>query len=126
MAVNAPEVTAKNPHQLPDDGFRHERAKGKLIKKPPAGEEHGDVAMRFGWRSARYVEANVPDKVYAAETGFPLAPNPDAVRALDVSFLRKGALNGEERNSGNRRGAPDLAVEAISWRFLFGGGRESG
>jgi hypothetical protein len=30
---------------MPDDGFRYELVKGELRRIPPAGGEHGDIAI---------------------------------------------------------------------------------
>src|SRR5690606_13059569 len=52
-------------------------------------------------------------KVYAAETGFIIARNPDRVRAPDVAFVRRERLL-KEPQRGFFEGPPDLAVEVVS------------
>ena len=52
--------------------------------------------------------------VYAAETGFKLASNPDVVRAPDVAFIRRDRVEEVGDVEGYWPGAPDLAVEVIS------------
>jgi Uma2 family endonuclease len=107
-------VTAEELLNMPDDGFRYELVKGELVKMAPAGSEHGKIAMRLGWRLAQYVETHGLGNVYAAETGFQIASNPDTVRAPDAAFVRQS----RSEEIGNIRsyypGAPDLAVEVIS------------
>ena len=107
-------VTAEELLQMADDGFRYELLKGELFQMPPAGFEHGDLAMRVGWRLAQYVESRDLGKVGAAETGFQLASNPDTVRAPDVSFVSQRRVEGAGEVRGYWPGAPDLAVEVIS------------
>jgi Uma2 family endonuclease len=51
--------------------------------------------------------------VYAAETGFLLARNPDTVRAPDVAFVRADRL-ASTAEEGFFPGPPDLAVEVVS------------
>jgi Uma2 family endonuclease len=114
MAITVPLLTAEDLLQLPKDGFRYELIRGELRKMPPAGDEHGDVTMQFGWRLAQHVKAHDLGKVYAAETGFLLATNPDTVRAPDVAFVRKERVQETGRITGFRPGAPDLVVEVIS------------
>lgn len=114
MTVSAPLMTAGELARLPEDGYRYELVKGELRKMPPAGEEHGGVAMRIGWRLAKHVEENGLGKVYAAETGFLLATNPDTVRAPDAAFVRQERLEESGSVAGFRVGAPDLAVEVVS------------
>jgi Uma2 family endonuclease len=114
VTITAPLINAEDLLKLPNDGFRYELIRGELKKTPPAGDEHGDVTMQFGWRLAQYVNAHDLGKVYAAETGFLLATNPDTVRAPDVAFVRKERLQETEKITGFRPGAPDLVVEVLS------------
>jgi Uma2 family endonuclease len=52
--------------------------------------------------------------VYAAETGFKLASNPDVVRAPDVAFIRRERVEAVGDVEGYWPGAPDLAVEVVA------------
>ena len=49
--------------------------------------------------------------MYAAETGFKLASNPDTVLAPDIAFIR-GPVDDSSESDGD--GAPDLVVEVQS------------
>lgn len=80
----------------------------------PAGNVHGRVAMSFAWRLAQYVNENRLGTVYAAETGFKLATDPDTVRAPDVAFVSRARVEAIGEIAGFWPGAPDLAVEVIS------------
>lgn len=99
---------------LPDNGMRRELVQGEVREMAPAGEEHGDLAMQAGWRLAHHVATRQLGKVYAAETGFILARNPDTVRAPDVAFVCQEKLAAVSPGRGYRAGAPDLAIEVIS------------
>ena len=70
--------------------------------------------MQVGWRLAQHVQTNGLGQVYAAETGFKLASNPDTVRAPDAAFIRRERLDEGKSVEGYWPGAPDLAVEVIS------------
>ena len=107
-------TTADELLQRPDDGFRYELVKGELVKMAPAGSEHGDLAMRIGWRLAQHVENHNLGKTFAAETGFQIASNPDTVRAPDVAFVRQERVAEAGEVRGFWPGAPDLAVEVVS------------
>jgi Uma2 family endonuclease len=106
-------VTAQELHQLPT-GSRYTLIKGELRTVPPAGGEHGSIAMHMGASLYQAVTAQTLGRVYAAETGFLLASNPDTVLAPDVAFVRSERLAQMADITGFIPGAPDLAVEVIS------------
>ena len=114
MVTTTRPVTAKELLDMPDDGFRYELVRGELRKMPPAGHVHGEYAMSVGISLGAYVKANGLGKVYAAETGFMLASDPDHVRAPDGAFVRRERAEAAEDAPGFFPGAPDLAVEVIS------------
>ena len=114
MTAQARVVTAEELLRMPDDGFRYELVRGELRKMAPAGHVHGSVAMQFGWRLARHVHAHPLGRVYAAETGFLIASDPDTVRAPDVAFVRRERLGLAAGATGYFPGAPDLAVVVVS------------
>lgn len=91
---------------------RCELVRGELRRLIPPGADHGRIAMRLGHRIAEHAEAKGLGTVYAAETGFLLARDPDTVRAPDVAFVRAGRAPTPER--GYYPGAPDLAAEVLS------------
>jgi Uma2 family endonuclease len=87
--------------------------RGRLIVREPAGGRHGAVAARMAYRLMAHVEATRAGRVYAAETGFKIASDPDTVRAPDVAFVAAGRLADLEP-AGFLVGGPDLAVEVLS------------
>ena len=107
-------VTAEELLRMPDDGFRYELVKGELIKMAPAGAAHGSLAMVIGSALFQHVTAHQLGKVFAAETGFSLASDPDTVRAPDVAFVSQKRIEEAGEVLGYWPGAPDLAVEVIS------------
>ncbi|HYL97880.1 MAG TPA: Uma2 family endonuclease, partial [Blastocatellia bacterium] len=88
--------------------------KGELRRMAPAGHEHGRVAVSFTWRLAQHVTAKQLGIVYAAETGFRLASDPDTVRAPDAAFVTRERAEAVGKVEGYFPGAPDLAVEVVS------------
>jgi Uma2 family endonuclease len=114
MTTKTGPVTAEDLLAMPDDGFRYELVEGELRKMPPAGEEHGHIAMDIGTFLNVHVKANNLGRVYAAETGFKLASDPDTVLAPDAAFVRRERVERSGRIRGFRSGAPDLAVEVVS------------
>ena len=90
-----------------------ELVKGGIIQMGPAGDIHGELAMILGSLLQIYVRQNHLGKVYAAETGFYTARNPDTVRAADAAFIAKHRLP-ENLSDGYLEIVPDLTGEVIS------------
>lgn len=114
MTAITQKLTAEDLLRMPDDGFHYELVGGELRKMTPAGNEHGQITLRFAWRLAQHVEANSLGVAYAAETGFLLSTDPDTVRAPDVAFVSQQRLEEVGEVKGYWPGAPDMAVEVIS------------
>lgn len=114
MSIKEKSYTAEELLRLPDDGTRRELVRGELREMTPAGNEHGYVALRIASRLERHVDANRLGRVYAAETGFKIASDPDTVRAPDAAFVNRERVEEVGRVEGFWPGAPDLAVEVVS------------
>ena len=114
MEVVRREVTAEELLRLPNDGFRYELVRGELRQMTPTGSIHGRVAMNVATALNNHVKAHDLGTVYAAETGFRLATDPDTVRAPDVAFVGRERIEAVGEVEGYWPGAPDLAVEVIS------------
>ncbi len=96
---------------LPDKHV--ELIRGVLVVREPPGLRHGRVTMDLAHRLADHVRARALGKVYAAETGFKLARDPDTVRAPDIAFISRERLPDPEP-VGYPDLAPDLVVEVLS------------
>lgn len=111
-----PSVTRMTAEELlhahiPDK--RTELVRGVLLVREPAGSRHGLVAMSLGIELGVYAKRTGAGRVFAAETGFKLATNPDTVRAPDVAFIGTERLPLAE-TTGYPSCAPDLVVEVLS------------
>lgn len=114
MSTTIEPTTAEELLMMLKDGFRYELVKGELKKMSPAGSEHGAVAMNVAILLGQYIKANKLGVVFAAETGFKLATDPDTVLAPDVSFVRRERIPQSGLPKAFYPGAPDLAVEVVS------------
>jgi Uma2 family endonuclease len=85
----------------------------------PAGGRHGRIAHNLGLILGNHVREAGLGVVYAAETGFLIARDPDTVRAPDVAFVRHGRSRSIDDESGYVPLAPDLAGEVISPNDTF-------
>jgi Uma2 family endonuclease len=103
-------ITAEEFFEMGDIG-RCELIDGEIVRMSPSGAEHGNVAMNLGAILRQFVKANGLGRVFAAETGFKLAPR--RVRAPDVAFVRSDRLTGGIPKR-FFDGPPDLAVEVVS------------
>ena len=104
-------VTVEQYLEMPDTG-RSELVRGEIHPLIPPAARHGLIAMRLGAWILRHAEDQRLGTVYAAETGFVLARDPDTVRAPDVAFVCAERPPCPER--GYHEGAPDLVVEVLS------------
>jgi Uma2 family endonuclease len=113
MSAQPARLTAEELLRTPIADKRVELVRGVLVVREPAGSTHGLVAMNLGVEVAVYVKRTGAGAVYAAETGFQLATNPDTVRAPDVAFVTRDRLP-PRGTTGYPALAPDLAVEVLS------------
>ena len=95
-------------------GERCELVEGELIKIAPSGGLHGRVANNCAFVLTSFVGPTGLGVVFAAETGFLLARDPDTVRAPDAAFVSAGRLPRGETTSAFLELTPDLVVEVIS------------
>jgi Uma2 family endonuclease len=114
MTTKAQPIAARDLLLMPDDGFRYELLKGELKKMAPVGHRHGRIVVNLTTPLDQHVRANNLGAVYASETGFQIASDPDTVRAPDVAFVSRERLAAVGEVEGYWPGAPDLAVEVIS------------
>lgn len=105
-------MTAGELESVRIPGKATELVRGRLLVKEPPGTDHGRMAARLTIVVGSFVLARKLGAVYAQDTGFRIASNPDTVRGPDLAFV------GAERASTNGRGyasvAPDLVVEIVS------------
>src|SRR4051794_37189041 len=114
MDAVRPHTTVEELLYMPDDGFRYELVQGELRRMMPARNVHGRIAINVGTSLNNHVKAHELGIVYAAETGFTLAREPDTVRAPDAAFVSRARIEAIGEVEGYWPEAPDLAVEVIS------------
>src|SRR5213078_3275399 len=110
MPPPPPLMTADELLQTHVPHKRTELVRGVLVVREPAGSRHGLVTMNLGAELAVYAKQTGAGAVYAAETGFKLATNPDTVRTPDIAFVTRDRLPPPDA-TGYPALAPDLAVE---------------
>jgi Uma2 family endonuclease len=114
MSTANQHTTADDLLKMPPDGFRYELVKGVLHMMTPSGKKHGKLTIRIAVALDRHVAAHGLGEVYAAETGFRIASDPDTVRAPDVAFVTADRVAAIGDIEGFLPGPPDLAVEVVS------------
>ncbi len=107
-------ITADDLWAMPrTDDRRYELVRGELVEMVPASGTHGVAANEIGRILGNFVREHNLGLVFAAETGFLLARDPDIVRAPDAAFLAWARVP-EEPGQAYWPVAPDLAVEVVS------------
>lgn len=119
MAASTAIVDAQRLLGMADDGQRYELVEGVLRMMSPAGGRHGRVAHSLGLLVGAHVRARQLGIVYAAETGFLLARDPDTVRAPDIAFVSQARAVAIDEDSGFVTVIPDLVGEVVSPRDSF-------
>lgn len=114
MTTGTRYITADELLRMPRGRARRELVRGELREMTPAGHVHGRIAMRVSLWLGQFVRENKLGEVYAAETGFLLARDPDTVRAPDVAFVARERAAVAGNVAGYFPGAADLAVEVVS------------
>lgn len=100
--------------RLPEEEGKGELVRGRVVREPPAGMEHGRIAARLAALLQRFVREKKLGEIFGAETGFVLDEDPPTVRAPDVAFVARGRLPEGDLPTGFGRLAPDLTVEIVS------------
>ena len=107
-------MTAEELLRYRHEPYRQELIDGILYEMEPPGAEHGAVAGEIGFLLTFHVKAEHLGLVFAAETGFKLASDPDTVRAPDVAFVASARIPPAGIPKIHWPGPPDLAVEVVS------------
>jgi Uma2 family endonuclease len=105
-------VTADELERMPEDDYRYELVRGRLVRMSPAAPRHGHCSVAVSARLWQHVRQHNLGQVWT-EVGFLLFSDPDTVRAPDVAFVRQNRLPPRDAR-GFFRGAPDLAIEVLS------------
>ncbi len=93
-------------------GDRLELVRGRVVREPPAGGQHGLIGSNAGYFIRKYLEANPIGHCFNSDTGFILSMEPSIVRAPDVSFVRTERL--PDVPTGYIPVPPDIAMEIVS------------
>ena len=105
-------MTARQLESVSIPGKATELVRGRLLVKEPPGTDHGRVAAMLTLLVGSFVRARGLGSVYAQDTGFRIAANPDTVRGADLAFVATERTPAS--GSGYAALAPDLVVEIVS------------
>jgi Uma2 family endonuclease len=113
-SVSFVSLTAEDlPYVMPDEQLC-ELVAGELVREPLPGAEHGLVAATILGHLFRFVHERRLGQLFAAETGFVLARDPDTVRGPDAAYVSAERFAATVWRGPFFEGAPDLAVEVLS------------
>lgn len=107
-------LTAEEFAALPLGEMRSELIEGVLHTMPPTFEDHSEFTARLTIILGHFVLTHDLGTMYAAETGFLIARNPDTVRAPDIAFTRKERVSSDSPAPRWVPVIPDLVVEVAS------------
>jgi Uma2 family endonuclease len=107
-------LTAEEFAALPLGDMRSELIEGVLHAMPPTFEDHSESTALLTILLGHYVVTHRLGKMYAAETGFLIARNPDTVRAPDIAFTQKERVPADSPAPRWVPVIPDLVAEVAS------------
>lgn len=115
MATATKPLTAAEFAALPDEPDSvMELVRGEIVRMPKPKPRHGRIANRIAFLLTAHVTAHGAGEVYAAETGFLIARDPDTVRGADAAYLSNGRLALVTDPDDYYPVAPDLVAEVTS------------
>src|SRR5438093_12551333 len=106
-------VTAEEVQRISLPGKVTELVRGQLIVREPPGTHHGAIAANLAYYLSDFVRRHGSGAIFAQDTGFKIASDPDSVRAPDVAFVAR-ERTGLIRSRGYAELAPDLLAEILS------------
>jgi len=106
-------VTARELELIEHPGKLVELVRGHLVVGEPPGTRHGAISANLGTELAIYARQHNAGLVFAQDTGFKIAADPDTVRAPDVAFVSTGRT-GAIPARGYAELTPDLIAEVVS------------
>src|SRR2546425_13345931 len=106
-------LTAQDVERISLPGKVTELVRGQLVVREPPGTRHGAIAANLAYHLNDFVRRRELGTVFAQDTGFKIASDPDTVRAPDVAFLG-GERAGAIPTRGYAEVAPDLLAEILS------------
>jgi Uma2 family endonuclease len=106
-------LTAEDVERISLPGKQVELVRGRLVVREPPGTWHGAVAAKLAYHLGDFVQRQGLGLIFAQDTGFKIASDPDTVRAPDVAFVTRERV-GLIRKRGYAGLAPDLLAEILS------------
>lgn len=108
-----PLLTADDVERISIPGKVVELVRGRLLVHEPPGTWHGAVAAKLAYYVSDFVYRHQLGFVFAQDTGFKIASDPDTIRAPDVAFV-SGDHSTQIPARGYAELAPDLLAEVLS------------
>ena len=109
-----PRLTLEEFELLPEeDAYRVELVRGRIVREPRPGGEHGWMTGQLVERIGSYARERRLG-IVVTETGFLLSVEPPTVRGPDAAFIAAGKIPAEGIPRGFWTLVPDLVVEVVS------------
>jgi len=111
-------MTAEDLARLPDDGWKYQLIEGRVLRMPPAGGDHDNIAARLVILLGVFVQTRSLGEITLSQSGY-LVNLPDEQEKLlvpDLAFVSAARVpkRGTAEAKGFWRLAPDLVVEVVS------------
>lgn len=114
MSTALQTMTAEEFFALASQGKRMDLIDGEVVEMAPSGAEQGGITVSLSWIMMNWVKRSNHGKLFAQDTGFILARDPDVVLCPDIAYIRNEHLPKSGIPKGFFELVPDLVVEIVS------------
>src|SRR6185312_5133940 len=114
MATVEALITAEEFGQMPDDGHRTKRVRGRINELPLPKMRHAQVCNAASFLLTAHVKANDLGHVLINDSGIVTERDPDTVRGADIAYYSFTRLAKGRLPAGYPSVPPELIIEVRS------------
>ena len=107
-------LTAEEFARMPDPGYPTELVRGRIIRMPPPGFEHGELCAQIAYLLTAYVKEQGHGRTLTNDSGVVTEHGPDSVRGPDVSYYSYQRVPKGTKIPGYAEVKPEIVFEVLS------------
>jgi Uma2 family endonuclease len=107
-------LTAEEFVRMPDPGYPTELVRGRIIRMPPPGFEHGEICSQLAYLINVWVKERGLGRTLTNDSGVVTERGPDSVRGPDVAYYSYQRVPKGTKIKGYAESPPEIAFEVLS------------